>query len=473
MRRKGAALFIVGCSLLACGTPSPARAIVPAREDLAAALRIRDAARTTSRAWETIRSLTDEVGPRLAGSPGDSAAVAWGLRTLTAYGFANVHSEAATVPHWERGEESGQITAPFTHRVALAAIGGSISTADSGIESEVIEAESLEALDRLPPASVAGKIVFLYRPTARERDGSGYGATVGLRYAGASHAARLGAIGLIIRSIGSDTDRLPHTGALHYDDPAHPIPAAALSVPDAELMHRLIASHQRVRFQMRLGARTLPDAQSANVVGEIPGTDRRDEIVLLAAHLDSWDLGTGALDDGAGCAIIIEAARLIAAQPGPLHRTVRVVLFANEENGTRGARAYAAAHQTELPRHVLAMEADAGDGHVWSMRIPARLQGQAAYVRLEQLLMRLDVKMASGDAHGGADIGPLRPAGVPAIDLRQDMTRYFDVHHTANDVLEQVQRDELDRAVGVYAATAYTAAQMNADFGRAVASDEH
>ena len=448
------------------GSMPPPTSQVLADEVQETATALRDAALKGTRAFSLLASLTTEVGPRSAGSAGDPLAVAWALRTLRSLGFSNVHAEKVTVPHWERGEESGEITAPYRQRVALAAIGGSVATPPGGIEAPVVEVAGLEALDKLAAAQVKGKIVFFNTATERTRDGSGYGKAVAVRGDGAVHAAKLGAVASVIRSIGTDSNRLPHTGALRYADGVAQIPAAALSGPDADLLAAEVASGKAVRLRLRLGARSLPAAESANVIGDIPGREKPDEIVLLGAHLDSWDLGTGALDDGAGCAIVVEAARRIGELKTHPRRTVRVVLFANEEFGLSGAEAYAKAHAAELPRHVVAAESDIGSGRVWRLGSRVAL-GSMGWIReLDRLVFPIGAASGPNDSEGGADLIPLARAGVPTLTLMQDATAYFDFHHTANDTLDKANTRDLDYNVAAWAAVVYAAAELPGDFGR-------
>jgi len=430
---------------------------------------VREATLRTSVALETVRSLVDEASPRLSGSAGFTAAIGWAVRAMQAAGLDRVHTEPVLVPHWERGDERGEILAPFPHRVAIAALGGSIGTPPAGLAAEVIEAESLDALARLAPAAVTGKIVFFHTVMERTRDGAGYGEAVAVRGKGAIEAAKLGAVGAIIRSIGSDQNRAPHTGAMHYDPKVRQIPAAALSIPDAELLHRLLARGKSVRFQMSLGARTLPDVEGANVVGEVAGRGSKDEvdqIVMLGAHLDSWDLGQGALDDGAGCAVVLEAARQIARLATRPKRTVRVVLFANEENGLAGARAYAKAHATEVGAHILALESDFGGGRVYETRFLGGPDRRAHFLAVADAVKPLGIAASGGPAEVGADLTPLQAVGVPILDLRQDGSRYFDFHHTANDTVEHLDGADLTQVAAAYAAAAYAAADTPGDFGR-------
>jgi carboxypeptidase Q len=417
-----------------------------------------------TRAFDIVRSLTVEVGPRPAGSKAHDAAVAWGLRTLKELGFSNVRAEKVTTPHWERGAESGEILAPWPQPVHLAALGGSVGTPEEGIEAQVIEVPSLDAVDKLDPAQVKGKIVFYNVRMERAKDGSGYGRAVPVRGAGASRAAKLGAAAVLIRSIGTDNNRTPHTGAMRYQDGVEKIPAAALSNPDADLLAAQIASGKPVTFRLKLGARALPEVESASVVGEIPGREKPEEIVLLGCHLDSWDLGTGAIDDGAGCAIMMEAARRIGQLPRKPRRTVRVVLFANEEFGLSGARAYAEAHKGELARHVMAGESDFGSGRVW--RIASRVDAARLPI-VADLAKLLGVEHGDNETGGGADLSPMAPARVPLIGLAQDGTTYFDYHHTANDTLDKIDPKDLDQNVASWAAVAYAVADLPGDLGRA------
>lgn len=276
-----------------------------------AAAPIQRAELSDSHAYAIVRSLCDEVGPRLAGSPADRAAVAWATRTMQALGLANVHTESVRVTHWERGEGRAELVSPVAQRLVVAALGGSVGTPAGGIEADVVEAASIAELEKLDPSAVRGKIVFLDPIMRRARDGAGYGEAVPNRFGGAKAAAKLGAVALLLRSVGTDHDRLPHTGAKSRDD--HEIPAAAISVPDAEMLHRMVAQKKTARVRLVLGARKLPDADSANVVGEVTGRERPGEIVLVGAHLDSWDLATGAQDNGSGAAEVLEAARAISA----------------------------------------------------------------------------------------------------------------------------------------------------------------
>ncbi len=413
---------------------SPAIAVVPPNEAVA-----------------IVRSLTDEVGPRSAGSPGDRAAVAWGLRTMKRLELSNVRAEPVMVRHWQRGVEVGEIVAPSPHRLSLTALGGSGATPDAGIEAEVIEVASLDAIQSCTPAAFDGKIVFINKATARARDGAGYGAAISTRTRGPIECARRGAAAVVIRSIGTDNNRLPHTGITRTYGQAKAIAAAAMSNPDADLVHRLIADGKRVRMRLTLTPQLLEDEQSANVIGEVVGGETPNEIVLIGAHLDSWDLGDGALDDGAGVAIVLAAIREIALQKPPPKRTVRAVLFADEETGARGAKAYAEAHGREP--HVVGIEADLGSGAPYAIRVHGDVM-KARLNELAQAVAHLGIAADTGDTSGGTDLGPMFDLGMPVIDVMQDATLYFDVHHTANDTFDKIDAAALAKTAHAFAVLA-------------------
>ncbi|HBL29623.1 MAG TPA: peptidase M28 family protein [Acidobacteria bacterium] len=465
--------FVVATLVAVCPLTAGACLAAPASSSLPEPLRttaasLRDEAVRGTGAFEIVRSLTIEVGPRPAGSPGDKLAIAWGVRTMRELGLSNVRAEPVTVPHWEPGVAEAAITAPWPQPLVILPLGGSVGTPEAGVEADVVVFPSVQDLEKAAADQVRGKIVFLNKRMERARDGSGYGAAVGGRGRGALVAGKLGAAALLLRSVGTDNNRTPHTGAMRYEEGQPKIPAAALSNPDADLLEAQLASGKPVRVRLKLGSRRLPDEESANVIGEIPGREKPEEIVLLGCHLDSWFPGTGAVDDGAGCAIVLEAARRIGALPQKPRRTIRVVLFANEEFGLSGARAYAEAHAAELPRHVLAGESDFGSGRVW--RVSSRVAPEALpFVdEIAALLAPLGVTERGGnDSGGGADLIPMAPARVPMISLGQDGTYYFDWHHTANDTLDKIDPKDLDQNVAAWAAAAYVAAEMPGDFGRA------
>jgi Zn-dependent M28 family amino/carboxypeptidase len=302
----------------------------------------------------------------------------------------------------------------------------------------------------------------------RTPDGSGYGSTAAVRRLAAKKALECGAMGALIRSVGSDNNRLAHTGA-QGDDPGK-LATAALSVPDAELLHRLVAKGP-TRVYLKLVAREDTPVESANVIGEVRGRERPDELILLGAHLDSWDLGTGALDDAAGVGVVLDVARVLKALPERPRRTVRVVLFANEENGLGGARAYGAAHADELGKHVLSMEADSGGDRARAVRLLARDEARAPFLSWAPWLAPLGVNVEVDAAGGGADTSVLRAAGVPQLDVRQDVSRYFDYHHTANDTVDKLDPEQLTQVARTFSTITWLVAEQQVDFGRVPEGD--
>ena len=399
-------------------------------------------------AYNKLAYLTDRIGARLTGSPNAAAAVTWATQEFHRDGL-QVTTEKVMVPHWVRGEEAASILSPISRRLVITALGMSIPTPEDGIEGEIIEAGSFDELHALGE-KVRGKIVLYYRTMQRHPEGDDYGPGANLRYRGAVEAAKLGAVATLIRSVGTLSARLPHTGTHAYEDGVDKIPAAALAAEDADLIHRLLASGDKVRVKMLLGCRILPDAESANVIAELKGRLSPEQFVVIGGHLDSWDLGTGAIDDGAGVAVSMETLRILKKLKVRPQRTIRAVLFMNEENGNRGGKAYADAHQNELTRHVAAIESDGGAGSPLGFGLTA---GDGALARVAALAQALRSVGSAQDVKaggGGVDIGPMRLAGVPLLSLRQDMTYYFDYHHTAADTLDKVDRRDLaDNAVAM------------------------
>ena len=410
------------------------------------------------------RSLTTEVGPRPAGSDADRAAIAWAVRTMRALGLQRVRTEPVRVRRWLRGESSAELVSHGGRALSIAALGGSVATPAEGLTAEVIAVTNLAALQKLPDSAIAGRIVFFHERMRRAKDGAGYGETVGIRSRGPRAAGKKGARAVVIRSVGTGSHGHPHTGGTWYRDGIPKIPAAALSQGDADALLGLLAQGP-VRLRLTLTPRDGGDVETANVIGEVVGSEAPDEIVLLGAHLDSWDLGPGALDDAAGCAIVLEAARRIAALPERPKRTVRVVLFASEETGIVGAKAYGVAHAGELGGHVLATEADFGTGRVYALRTRVAERAMPLVGTLLGLLAPLGISRGANTATGGADLRPLFSAGVPVVTLAQDGTHYFDVHHTAADTVAALDGPALDQAVAAFGALALFAAETRARFG--------
>jgi len=445
-------------ALAAFAAPAPPTPPAPPTLDQAAT-RIRDAAIASDGAWNRLAWLTDRIGPRLSGSPAAAAAVAWGLQELRRDGLTNVHAETVMVPHWVRGEETVAIVAPVARPVVAVALGMSVPTPPEGITAEVIETDSFEALAALGDR-VKGTIVLFNKITPAQIDGGGYGANNALRTRGPSEAARLGAVAVLVRSLGTLRARLPHTGSLRYLDGVPQIPAAAIAEEDAERIHRFLAAGETVRVRIVLGCRTLPDVESANVVADLPGRERPGEFVLIGGHLDSWDLGDGAIDDGAGVVMAMETLRLLRQLGLTPRRTIRVVLFMNEENGVRGGHAYAGTHKDELDRHMAAIESDSGAGRPLGFRVLAGAGADDAVRALAAHLAAAGSSAGSVDAaeHTGVDIDPLRAGGVPLLGLRQDATRYFDWHHTMADTIDKIEPGELAENTAAMAFMAYALA---------------
>lgn len=407
-------------------------------------------------AWETLAHLTDEIGPRLSGSKGAELAVKWTTGRFRSWGI-DVRNEKVMVPHWVRGEERASLVSHNDQKIVLTALGGSVATPDKGLTAEVVEVSSFDELEKLG-AKVKGKIVFYNNPMDINLVRSGksfeaYGQAVRYRGAGASRAAEYGAVASLIRSVGSASLRTPHTGALRYDQKFPKIPSAAMTAEDAMLVHRLLARGDRVRMHIVLTPKTLPDVQSANVVAEIRGSEHPEEIVLVSGHLDSWDLSAGAIDDGSGVAMAMETLHLVKELGLRPRRTIRCVLYMNEENGLRGGRAYAAAHATEIANHVAAIESDAGAAAPTGFS--TTVKGDAL-TRLESrshaLLARVNSARFEQSDEVGADISPLTDAGVPSFGLLPDPLHYFDFHHSPADTLDKVDPKELSADVAAVAA---------------------
>ena len=394
--------------------------------------------------YDIVEGLTTEVGQRLAGTEAEARARDWAVVRLKALGFVNVHVEPFDMPVWVRGAETAEVVSPFPQKLVLAALGNSGATPDGGITAEIIGFPSLDALKAAPDAAVKGKIVFVWHRMMATQDGSSYGTYGPIRRAGASIASKKGAAAILIRSIGTDQHRVPHTGVTGWTDGAKPIPAAALSVPDAEQLERILARGKPVRLHLTLTPKTVGTHQSGNVIAEVPGTDPSAGVVLIGGHIDSWDLGTGAIDDGAGVAITTAAAKSILDGPRP-KRTVRLVWFGAEEPGGFGGAAYAKAHAAE--KHALTAEADFGGDKVWAFSASFAQPKSALRDELAARLNLIGVEPKEGPAHGGTDVGPMVQKGVPVIDLDNDGTRYFDIHHTADDTLDKIDPVQLAQAI--------------------------
>jgi carboxypeptidase Q len=415
------------------------------------------AALTDDTAYRRLAFLTDRIGNRLSGSAALDAAISWAVKEMQSDGFDAVRAEPVQVPVWVRGAESAEVLEPIVRPLTVLGIGGSVGTPPAGISAEVIVVSNFDDLNARAE-QVRGKIVcFNARFTS-------YGETVRYRGAGASAAARLGAVAVLVRSVGPVSLHTPHTGALSYASDAPRIPAACVTIEDAETFARMQARGERVRVRISMEARTLADALSANVVAEIRGAERPDEVVLLGAHLDSWDVGAGAHDDGGGCLQVWEAARLIVRLGLRPRRTIRVVLFTNEENGARGATAYASAHRAKASDHVMAIESDGGTFKPVGFGITAGPRGRSYVQEIVQLLAPLEATDLDTTGGSGTDIEPLGKLGVPTMGFRVDGTHYFHYHHTAADTLDKIRPRDLAECVASLAIVAFVLADIKERF---------
>jgi carboxypeptidase Q len=414
---------------------------------------------TSRESWSVLSHLTDEIGPRLSGSPNAALAVRYTTEQFRAWGI-DVHTEKVMVPHWVRGIETASLPSHHDQKIVLTALGGSVATPAKGITADVIELKSFDELKQLGP-KIKGKIVYFHNPMDMELVRSGrafeaYSRAVIYRGNGASRAAEYGAVAVVIRSVGSASLRTPHTGAMHYDPKQPKIPAAALTIEDAELVHRLLARGDRVRMHLTLTPKTLPEVVSANVIAEIRGSEHPEEIVLIGGHLDSWDLGTGAIDDGAGVAMCMDVLRLIRSSGMQPKRTIRAVLFMNEENGLNGGRAYFAAHKNE--KHVAAIETDAGGAAPTGFSTTLKGDALDALAARTTALTRVNAHKFETASETGADTSFLVEAGVPGFGLVPEPLHYFDYHHTPADTLDKVDPNELAQDTAAMAALAWTLA---------------
>lgn len=450
-------LALASAALVAGG----AAAIPPPPPPTAAQL----AERGDDLAWSITEELTTEIGPRLAGTEAESAARRWAVARLQAMGFANVREEQFLMPTWVRGDEEASLIGPFQpQKLAITALGNSASTGSKGVEGDIAYFPSYDALAAAPDTQVRGKIVFIDHQMERAQDGSGYGQYGRGRFIGANAASKKGAIAVVIRSIGTDNHRTPHTGGTNFEAGVKPIPAGALSNPDADQLVRqwkraqamrtneneMGYTPEAVRMKLLLTPKQVGEQHSGNVIAEVPGSDPAASPVIIACHLDSWDLGTGAIDDAAGCGIITAAAKHVMSAGQP-RRTIRILWAGAEEVGVFGGKAYFDKHGTE--KHAVALESDFGADRVWRVdfKLPASAKGVEDRIAAE--LAGLGIVRGKDPAGGGADIGALVKAGVPTIDLQQDGTRYFDLHHTPDDTLDKIDPAQLRQNVVAWTTT--------------------
>jgi hypothetical protein len=434
---------VIAAALLAAAAPAPAQVVPPSIAQL------RDAALSDEYAWDITEGLTTEVGQRLAGTEAEARARDWSVRKLKAMGFANVRVETFDMPVWTRGAEAAEILSPFPQKLVVAALGNSASTPPLGITGEVVGFDTIDDLEAAPEEQVRGRIVFVSHAMPRTQDGSGYGVFGGARRRGPSVASRKGAIGIVIRSIGTDYHRNPHSGVQSWADGVKPIPAGALSLPDAEQLQRILKrAKSPVTMRLTLVSQT-GRGQSGNVIAEVPGRDPGAPPVLVSGHLDSWDQGTGAIDDAAGVAIAAAAARRIMDADRPL-RTIRIVWFGAEEPGLFGGLDYRARHGKE-PHYAL-VESDFGAGRVWKVDSKLGKAREPEARLLQRALAPLGIVAGSIEQAEGSDIGPMLNDGHPGVTLNQDGTYYFDFHHTPDDTLDKVDPADLRQNVAAWTA---------------------
>ena len=453
MRSPSSCLVALACAIAAIASleaQSTHSFLSPLRAD---ADRLIKAATADDFAWRRLAELTDTFGARLSGSRNLARAIQWSVQTMKADGLENVHVEPVTVPRWVRGREAAEIVDPPHHDLAILGLGGTVATPPGGLEADVLVVSSFDDL-RSRASEARGKIVLfdvMY---------GGYAETVTYRNGGARAAAQQGAVAVLVRSIGPVGLRTTHTGSVNYVPEVTAIPAAAIAAEDANRLARLARSGRRVRLRLLLEGRRESDVESANVVGEIVGREKPHEIVLLGGHLDSWDVGTGASDDAVGCIITWEAARLMVKLGIRPRRTIRVVLWTNEENGLRGAAAYAERYAAAAADHVFALESDLGVFAPAALGFSGSMAARAMIGQIGVLLEPLSLPEITAGG-GGADIGPIAQAGrVPTMAYIGDATRYFVIHHTPADTVDRILPEEVSKAAAAIAVVAYAVAEM-------------
>lgn len=431
---------------------------------------LQQAALESDYAYRQVAHLSNNIGPRLTGSAQAEKAVEYVAAELKALGL-EVQLEKVPVVHWVRGEETGALVEypgmaeKTSQKIVLTALGGSVATPAEGLTAEVVVVRDFDELKSLGRDKIEGKIVLFNYPfdkqmAAQNHSGEAYGAAVKYRSDGPSAAARMGAVAALIRSVGGADYRLPHTGATDYAKDAPKIPAGAVTAEDADLMEYL-AKQGSIRMRLVLTPQQLPDTTSHNVIGDIKGTEHPEQIVIVSGHLDSWDLGTGAIDDGAGVAVSMEAANLIQKLKLRPKRTIRVVAWMNEENGLAGGKTYAKEHEKEIANHFAAIETDGGAGHPLGITFGPKSETKFLLDPVARILQDSGAGILNFNENaGGADISPLTKKGVPGFSPIQDSRTYFNYHHSAADTLDKIVPRELAENAAVVAVTAYALANM-------------
>jgi carboxypeptidase Q len=464
MSARPGILFAAGCAVAASLAAQNAGSIADQYRDTAS--RLIEASLADQGGMEKLSYLCDRIGNRLSGSAALDKAIAWAAAQMKADGLSNVVTPRVRVPHWVRGNESASIIEPVAHPLTILGLGGSVGTPKKGITADVVPVSSFEDLDKKGRAAVEGRIVLFNVPY------EGYNRTVVYRTAGPSRAARLGAVGALVRSVTPISLQSPHTGSLEYAEGFPKIPAAAVTIEDALLIQRLVDSGSNVAVHLEMEARALPDADSANVIGEIPGRERPDEIVVIGGHIDSWDVGAGAQDDGSGIITALEAAHIIHQLGLVPRRTLRVVFWTNEENGGAGGEAYKAWAGESVKNHVAAIEMDGGAEKPTGFGISSNGDLQAVLGRLREIGSLLD-RVDAGAVQlggGGADIAPIMTDGVPGLALRTVGTHYFDWHHSRADTVDKIKVEDLRANIAAMAVMAYVLADMPAPLRQVTSS---
>ena len=457
-------------------TPSPSPTpTVFSPQTLAELKQLQEAALKSDYAYRQVAHLSNNIGPRLSGSAQAAKAVEYVAAEMKALGL-EVKLEKLMVPHWVRGEETAALVEfpgqakDTTQKIVLTALGGSVATPAAGLTAEVVVVRDFDELESLGRAKIADKIVVFNYPYDKEmaaqgRAGDAYGLAVAYRGDGPIAVARLGAVAALVRSVGSAEYRLPHTGATKYLDDVPKIPAGAVTAEDADLLANL-APQGPLRMHLVLTPQTLPEVESYNVVADLKGSKNPEQVVIVSGQLDSWDLGTGAIDDGAGVAVSMEVAHLVQQLKLKPKRTIRVIAWMNEENGLRGGKGYAADHAAELANHVAAMETDGGAGHPLGINIKGKREIEAFLAPVAKVMGGIGASIISMVEHTGADISPMEPAGVPTFHPIQDGRTYFQYHHTAADTLDKVDPKHLAENAAVNVVYAYALANSETPLPR-------
>lgn len=453
--KQGSATLAIMIGVSACATPAMQSDVIGSVEQ-----QILEAARAGTQGYEIVEGLTTEVGQRLAGTEAEARARDWTVAKFKEIGLQNVRVEPFTIPGWERGVETATIMSPYPQEMLVTALGGSVATPVGGITSEIAYFPTFQDLENASEDGLDGKIVFISGLMEKAPDGAGYGPANQKRRSGASEAAKRGAAAVVIRSVGTDSHRFPHTGQMRYAEGLPKIPIAALSAPDADQLERMFDREQNVTMALNIQPRATGDMPSGNVIGEIVGTERPEEIVLISGHLDSWDLGTGAIDDGAGIGISAGAAQILIEAGLKPKRTIRVVAYGAEEVGLLGGFAYRDLHRDDLDNHVLATESDFGSTPAYEVLLGVT-DGEDV---IKAVAAALGLPIGERGTNGGPDIGPIAALGVPTMRFQQDGTDYFDLHHTPDDTLDKINPDDIAENVAAFALMAWLAANADTDF---------